>query len=337
MKVLIIKTSSLGDVIHTLPAISDAVQAIPGIQFDWVVEEAFKEIPRLHLSVNKVIPVSIRLWRQNIVNYRADIKACIKDIRQQQYDGVIDAQGLIKSALLTRLARGKRYGLSKSSCREPLAVLTYQHKIDIPKGQHAITRVRQLFAKSLNYKFEQNELSYGLQKKDFLPVLKQPYMVFLHGTTWASKHWPETYWAELVQLADEAGFDVYLPWGNKVEKARAERLAEVSEKAYVLDKSTIKQLATLVMHASGVVGVDSGLAHLAAACGTAGVTIYGSTSAQLTATLGKKNKILQTQFDCSPCLKKVCVYSGKSSVTPACYEQLNAQTVWQVLKQQMDF
>jgi heptosyltransferase-1 len=329
MKVLIVKTSSLGDVIHTLPALTDAAKAIPDISFDWVVEESFQDIPRLHPNVNKIIPVSVRRWRKNFWANRTAIKASIQDIQSEQYDAVIDAQGLIKSAFFTRYAKGETYGLSKTSCREPLASLAYQHKIDVPKGQHAITRVRQLFANSLGYEFADAGFSYGLNKEDF-PVpksLKQPYLVLLHGTTWASKHWPNEYWQELVSLATNQGFNVYLPWGDDVEKIRANELAAVSDSAYVLPKSSIKALAAILMHANGVVGVDSGLAHLAAACGTPAITLYGSTSAVLTGTMGDCNKALQAQFECSPCLKKACAYDKPSLVKPACYQTLPAQSV----------
>jgi len=334
MKVLIIKTSSLGDVIHTLPALSDAVNAIPNITFDWVVEESFQDVPRLHPGVNKIIPVSIRLWRKNPFKHRAAIRACIKDIRQQNYDVVIDAQGLIKSALLTRFARGKRFGLNKDSCREPLASLAYQEKIMVPKGQHAITRVRQLFAKSLGYNLSDKALSYGLKQEDF-PIpdsLTPPYLVFLHATTWASKHWPNEYWRELILLAVKKGFNVYLPWGNETEKERANMLASVSDKSHVLPRSTIKELAAVLMHAKGVVGVDSGLAHLTAACSTPAVTLYGATSAVLTGTMGLNNANLQADFPCSPCLSVQCQYKQHSAVTPACYEALPAALVWQELQ-----
>jgi len=329
MKVLIVKTSSLGDVIHTLPALTDAASAIPDISFDWVVEDSFQDIPKLHPNVSKVIPVSVRRWRKNLWKYRGEIKASIRDIKEREYDVVIDAQGLIKSAFFTRYARGNKYGLSKKSCREPLASLAYQYKIDVPKGQHAITRVRQLFAKSLGYMFDQEFLSYGLKKENFkLPErVKPPYLVFLHGTTWASKHWPNEYWKELVSLAIEQGFSVYLPWGNEQEQARAMKLSEGVSNVYVLPRSSIKELSTILMHANGVVGVDSGLAHLTAACGTAAVTLYGSTDAELTGMMGENNQSLQTDFECSPCLKKVCNYNGSSLVEPACYQTLPAQLV----------
>ena len=334
MKVLVVKTSSLGDVIHTLPALSDATKAIPGISFDWVVEDSFQDIPRLHPSVDRVLPVSIRRWRNNLWASRAEIRASIKAIQQQHYDLVIDAQGLIKSAFLTRFAHGKRCGLSKASCREPLAALAYQQTVDVAKGQHAIVRVRQLFAQLLGYSVVEDELSYGLDKTNVKrPVgLEKPYLVFLHGTTWESKHWPEAYWQELLELAVSEGFNVYLPWGNEQEKQRAEMLSQASTAAHVLPRSSIQALTAVLMHAQGAVGVDSGLAHLTAACGTASVSIYGSTSAKLTATMGQNNLALQTDFACSPCLKRVCDYSAESDVQPACYQTLNATKVWSSLK-----
>lgn len=334
MKVLVIKTSSLGDVIHTLPALTDAAKAIDNISFDWVVEDSFQDIPRLHPSVDRVIPVSIRRWRKNPWASRAEIRAAIKTIQQEPYDLVIDAQGLIKSAFLTRFANGKRCGLSKTSCREPLASMAYQETVDVAKGQHAIARVRQLFAQLLGYDLVVDELSYGLDKTNFKrPVgLEKPYLVFLHGTTWESKHWPEAYWKELVSLAVDAGFNVYIPWGNEQEKQRADMLCQASSSAHVLPRSSIQDLTAVLMHAQGVVGVDSGLAHLAAACGTASVSLYGSTSAKLTATMGLNNLALQTDFACSPCLKRVCDYSGESDVQPACYQTLNAAKVWSSLK-----
>lgn len=337
MKVLIIKTSSLGDVIHTLPALTDAAKYVEGVSFDWVVEEPFQDIPRLHPNVNRIIPVAIRRWRKNVWTYRGEIKVSIKDIQKTEYDAVIDAQGLIKSAFLTRNARGEKYGLSKSSCREPLAAMAYQHKIDVPKGQHAITRVRQLFAKSLGYEFEEGFVSYGLRKENFKKpeLLETPYLVFLHGTTWASKHWPNEYWKDLVLLATEKSFNVYLPWGNQEEKERAEILSDVSGKAHVLPRSSIKELSSMLMFAKGVVGVDSGLAHLTAACGTPEVTIYGSTSAELTGTMGDNNTALQTDFSCSPCLKKACEYTQTSAVKPACYQMVPPQRVFDKLQELM--
>ena len=320
----------MGDVVHALPAVTDAVNANPNISFDWVVEGSFKDLPKMHQSVDRVIPVAVRKWRKAPFKHLSDIRTSIKDIKKEKYDVVIDAQGLIKSAFFTHYSRGKKYGLSKTSAREPLASMAYDYKIDVPKGLHAIERVRQLFSKSLGYDFTSNTLSYGLKKEDFIEpaLLAQPYVVFLHGTTWASKHWPIQYWKELILLAANKGVNVYLPWGNAEERNRAGILAGMSSKAHVLPSSSIKQLAAILMHANGVVGVDSGLSHLAAACGTAVVTLYGSTSAKLTGTLGEKNKALQATFSCSPCLRKECNYSVVTDVQPACYQDVKPADVW---------
>ena len=324
----------MGDVVHALPAVTDAIMANPTISFDWVVEESFKDIPQMHPSVDRVIPVAVRKWRRAPLKHLSDIRTSIKLIKQEKYDVVIDAQGLIKSAFFTRYARGKKYGLSKTSAKESLASMAYDFKIDVPKGLHAIERVRQLFAKSIGYNFMPNKLSYGLKKMNFVEptFLSQPYLVFLHGTTWASKHWPIEYWKELVLTATNEGFGIYLPWGNVAEQERAEKLSSLSASAHVLPSSSIKQLAEILMHARGVVGVDSGLSHLAAACGTPAVTLYGSTSAMLTGTIGEKNKTLQANFSCSPCLRKECNYSMPTEVQPACYQEIGHEAVWTQLE-----
>ncbi|HIQ53746.1 MAG TPA: lipopolysaccharide heptosyltransferase I, partial [Pseudomonas pachastrellae] len=146
MRVLLIKTSSLGDVIHTLPALTDAARAIPGIRFDWVVEEGFAEIPSWHPAVDAVIPVAIRRWRKKPLQaVRSGEWGNFKRrLRETQYDLVIDAQGLLKSAWLTRYARAEVVGLDKSSAREPLAARFYQRRLAVAWGQHAVERTRQL-------------------------------------------------------------------------------------------------------------------------------------------------------------------------------------------------
>ena len=165
MRVLIVKTSSMGDVLHTLPALTDAQQAIPGIQFDWVVEEGFAQIPSWHSAVDRVIPVAIRRWRKAWFSapIKAERKAFRDAVRLQQYDAIIDAQGLVKSAaLVTRLARGVKHGMDWSTAREPLASLFYNRKHHIAKQQHAVERTRELFAKSLGYVKPQSQGDYAI-------------------------------------------------------------------------------------------------------------------------------------------------------------------------------
>lgn len=332
MKILIVKISSLGDVLHTLPALTDAVQALPGVRFDWVVEEVFAEIPAWHPAVDTVIPVALRRWRkQPLRALRSGEWGKFRDLlRAHEYDKIIDAQGLIKSALLTFMGRGKRTGLSRSSAREPCSALFYQERHNIPKQQHAIERVRQLFAAALGYKVPNIALDYGIRRARF-PGFKRAdkYIVFLHGTSWPSKEWPEPYWITLSQMANSAGFTVLLPWGNTPELSRVQRIAEACRQAKVLPKMNLQAIASVLCNASGAVGVDTGLAHLAAALSVPSVTLYGATRPGLTGTLGNNQRHLCVDFICAPCIKRTCTYPKPSEVNPACYQTLPPARVWQ--------
>lgn len=331
MRVLLVKMSSLGDVVHTLPALTDASQAIPGVSFDWVVEENFAEIPTWHPAVRRILPVALRRWRRTWRDSRDERRAFRMELRSQAYDCVIDAQGLIKSAWIARMAMGARWGLDYRSAREPLAALTYHHRVSVPREQHAVSRTRALFASVLGYPGPGKIADYGLAR-DRLPTppVVPGDLVFLHGTTWPSKHWPEGYWRELMVLAATAGHRVLLPWGNEDERARAERIAEAG-KGYgqVLPRCGLGELAALIASSRVVVGVDTGLAHLAAALGIPSVTVYGATLAGRTGTYGAGQIHLSAQFPCSPCLSRECHYQGTVQPRPACYTTLPPECVWQ--------
>ncbi|WP_312669145.1 lipopolysaccharide heptosyltransferase I [Stutzerimonas nitrititolerans] len=279
MRVLLIKTSSLGDVVHTLPALTDAQRAIPGIQFDWVVEEGFAEIPAWHPAVAQVIPVAIRRWRKNLWQTlrSGEWRRFKARLRETRYDLVIDAQGLLKSAWLTRYVKAPVAGLDRDSAREPLASRFYDRRYAVPRDQHALERVRQLFAQALGYELPQGIGDYGLDRTQLATSGEEPYLLFLHGTTWPSKHWPEAYWRELAERMSAFGWAIRLPWGNAVEKARAERIAEGIAGASVLPRLNLGGVAKVVAGARACVAVDTGLGHLAAALDVPCISLYGPT------------------------------------------------------------
>lgn len=298
MRVLVIKTSSLGDVIHTLPALTDAAAHFPDIEFDWVVEAGFSQVPSWHAQVNRVIPVALRHWRKHPLQARktgewAKFKC---DVGAVKYDAVIDAQGLLKSAILCRYTQGERYGLDKSSAREPLASRFYHHKISVAKGQHAVERIRQLFAAALGYSVPESLGEYQIDRTR-LPVNAHvgEYLLFCHGTTWPTKHWPEDYWLELTKQLASSGLRVLLPWGSEVERLRAEKIATAGVHVEVLPRSSLSELATIIADARAVVSVDTGLAHLTAALAVPNISLYGPTDPQLVGSYGAYQLHLQAK------------------------------------------
>ncbi len=291
MRVLIVKTSSMGDVLHTLPALTDAMQAIAGIRFDWVVEEGFAQIPSWHEAVDRVIPVALRRWRKAWFSepVKAERRAFRETLRAVHYDAIIDAQGLVKSAaLVTRLAHGLKHGMDWQSAREPLASLFYSRRHHIAKQQHAVERTRELFAKSLGYSKPQTQGDYAIAQH-FVEesTTDAPYAVFLHATTRDDKHWPEARWRDLLALMATSGLKIKLPWGAPHEEARARRLAEGFDYVEVLPRLSLEKVARELAGARMVVSVDTGLSHMAAALDRPNFTLYGPTDPGLIGGYGK--------------------------------------------------
>lgn len=335
LRVLVVKTSSLGDVLHTLPAITDAGKALEHIRFDWVVEEVFQEIPHWHPLIDNVIPVAIRRWRKSFAHniFSKEFREFRQTLRNQEYDMVIDAQGLVKSALLTRLAKGTRSGLDRRCAREPLAALFYQRRYCVPVGMHAVTRTRHLFAQALGYTLPTIEADYGIDRSTLTPETSpQPYVVFVHGTTWQTKLWPQTYWIKLAELCGKAGLQVKLPWGNAEEHERAQHIATHNAHSDVLPRLNLQGVAKVLAGANAVVAVDSGIGHLSAALNTPTISLYGATDPKLTGTVGKQQIHLASDFSCAPCLQEVCSFRGERTIEPACFERVTPQRVMQKLQ-----
>lgn len=345
MRVLIVKMSSLGDIIHTLPAITDCVRQYKKITFDWVVESAFQEIPTWHKHVNRVIPISLRHWRKQkwqAIRQNA-IPRFITELRRQQYDYIIDAQGLLKSAIVSRLARGKRLGLSRQCAREPISSFFYDQRISIHSAQHAVERTRQLFARAFGYDYDPDQLSYGIDATQLKKVLvPKPYIVFLHGTTWPSKHWPDKSWCELARIVCESGYTVVMSWGNVAEKARAEAIVEYCQEhnidnvPIILPKGSLSEMTYVISQAQAAVAVDTGLGHIAAMMQVPTFSLFGPTDPGYTGAYGPLQRHLTVNRDCHPCFAKHCPKIKNIQSAPPCYDTLTPQLVWQHLSGQLE-
>jgi len=200
----------MGDVVHTLPALTDAARANPNIKFDWAVDEAFADIPAWHTYVENVFPVALRRWRPGITSAeRGDIRSFLKNIRAARYEAIVDLQGQFKSAFVARQARGPRYGYDGASAREWGAHLVYRNKLAVAKGEHSMARMRRLLSQALSYSYDEGLVDYGIARERLPPPAlqtDQPYVVFIHSTSWTAKNWPEQYWRELAERATGAGF-----------------------------------------------------------------------------------------------------------------------------------
>ena len=343
LRVLVVKLTSMGDTVHVLPAISDLVEVYPSAQIDWMIEDSFSDIPHLHPSVNRVIPVSTRRWRSLTLTNLKEFYQFFQLLRAEPYDVVIDAQGLMKSAGLAYLAKrkrnGKRIGFSADSIKERLAARFYHHDIDIAKDLHAIDRLRQLFATGFNYPLPTTKPDYSIEVAKPTTQSTQsknpPTVFFFPSTTWASKHVPNSIWRELCDLALGHGYQIKISWGNAEEKIRAEQLANQRSTVQVLPKLSLRELASQLSTACGAIAVDTGLGHLAAGLGIATVSIYGASDAKLTGAIGDSSCLLQTDYPCSPCFLKQCDKLNESDKTPPCYATISAETIWHALSEQI--
>jgi heptosyltransferase-1 len=268
--------SSLGDVVHALVAVTDATRAKPGIQFDWVVEEAYQEIPKWHPSVRRVIVSPLRRWRKSPVRtVRSGEWARFRqELRREKYDLVLDAQGLLKSAFVGFQTGGLLVGRSARTAREPAAALLYKRRFKVDLALTEVEQLRQLFALALGYTRPKTPADFGLNRHHFRTELTERYVVFLHGAAWESKLWPEERWIELGTVLRKKGLRLLLPWGTEQEHHRAKQIAKATG-GEVLDGLGVSQLTSVLAGAEFVVGLDTGLTHIAVALGVHTLMLYG--------------------------------------------------------------
>jgi len=303
VKNLIVKTSSLGDIVHMLPALTDAAKKIPDATFDWVTESGFSEIPAWHPNVDKVIQNSFRRWRKQLFKKDtwAEYNAFKKELKQTPYEKAIDSQGLVKSAVIARMSQGEPWGYDKHSIRDPFASRLYQHTVSVPYKEHAVTRNRLMLANSMGYSIDDLPLDYGiagnsgfknaLEKLSHEMDIPDKFIMALHGTSRKAKEWPVKNWEKYIQEVGAVGYSVLFPWGNDEELARANYLSEKYEKAIALPKSSLTTLSGLIEKSSAVIGMDTGLMHIAAALDKKGIGIYPVTEPKLSGALAPSDKI----------------------------------------------
>ena len=286
-RILIVKTSSLGDVVHNLPVASDIRRHFPDADIDWVVEEPYAPLVGLHSAVRRVIPVALRRWRRRPLGRSTwrEIGEFRRLFRTVRYDAIVDTQGLLKSALIARAAKGRHHGFDAGTAREPLAARFYDVTHHVPLSQHAVPRNRALGAAALGYRVEE-PIDYGIVISGSLTQPAQPYAVLLHGSSRRDKLWAEAAWIELGRALAARGLACVLPWGSDEERKRSERIAQDLSRAEVPPLQPLDRLAVLLGKAVAVVGVDTGLTHLAAALGRPVAAIYCGTDPSLTGVYG---------------------------------------------------
>ena len=342
-RILIVKITSMGDLIQLLPAITDAANAIPGIRFDWVVEESFKAVPLLHPAIGKLVYLPYRRWKKNKMQSvtSGEVRNFLKDLRGQTYDMVIDAQSNLKSAFVTMLTQGTRYGLDSTSVREYGAHWAYQKKITVSRDQNHAKRMRQLMATFLGYPEPQTAADYGIDKSRLpaIPCELPEKFVFVSAICSSKDRlWPEPFWKEVLDDIVQAGYEVVLPWWSDEEKARITRLKNNNPRIHMIPPLDLTEKASILAKATAAISVDTGLAHMAAALNIPNVTLYGPTNAKFTGAYGNEQVHLSASGpSCSPCLRTKCHFKGVSQFKPACMETISPKQVldsfYQMLRQ----
>ncbi len=305
MKILFVKLSSLGDIVHAMAALQDIRSALPQAQIDWVVERSFGALVRRCGGVHRVIECELRRWRKNPFagETRRAWRSFRFELQREQYDAVIDLQGLSKSALISWLAQlspqGRRYGLatqSEGSSFEAPARWVADVAIELPTHIHAVDRSRCLCARALGYEVTR-PAEFGLKVATPSGPPARPLVALVHGTSRADKQWPVASWQKLGQCLIEQGYDIALPCGSDAEEQVARQIADGLTQAQVWPRVELDALADALGGCAGVIGVDSGLSHIAVALHLRHVQIYNFDTAWRT---GPSGTCLQCSVFASP-------------------------------------
>lgn len=320
MRLLWVKLSSLGDVIHAFPAVSDIAKNHLKTEITWLVEPAYEDLVARHAYVNHVCALPLRAMKSEWKSKKG-WDELTKALWDGRYDLAIDAQGLLKSALALKMMDvKKRAGYDKLSAREASAAWLYSQKVYVNKQMHALDRMRVLASRVLDYTFDETP-DFGIAQ--WRPVAEKSLICF-HGTTWVSKFLPIETWREVIDCATADGYRVYLPWSNDDEFARA-RLMKVSHQVEILPKMFLPELHDELYKISGAISVDTGLGHLAGATGLPTIGLFGPTDRKLTGIRGRFVDNLGTD---TPCMQRDCAKHGEF-LDNACMQHHKGQDIWQ--------
>jgi heptosyltransferase-1 len=333
MRILIIKTSALGDIIHALPLLDYLHQVTPGVRIDWVVEEAFLELLSGNPLLDRLITVAFKRWRKSPLAPRTvrEVGAFRRQLQEREYDLVFDVQGNAKSGLVCWLANSQhKIGFSRDDMQERLNGLFTDQKVALhPDDRHATTRYLRIVSTPFGVDPAGLKLTTDIHTahddEAAGKLLPQgacgPVVLFHTGTTWQTKLWHESGWValgrDLLQRYSDA--TILLSWGNDFEHEMVQRIAQqVGSRVQVLERMSLKRFAALLKRVDCVVGGDTGPVHLAAVVGTATVSFYRCTDGSLNGPKGERHLIVQSPLVCTKCLKKTCERNEEciGSITP---------------------
>ncbi|MFZ6846951.1 lipopolysaccharide heptosyltransferase I [Undibacterium sp. RuRC25W] len=284
MKILLIRVSSLGDVLHNMPVVDDLRRHFNDAQIDWVVEEGYVNLVRLHPGVRHIIPFALRRWRKSLLsaNTQREMKQFYQQVRAEEYDLVIETQGLFKTGIIMGMARlvsgGNKVGLAngtEGSGYEGISRIFHDQSVPVDRHTHAVLRGRLVAAAAGGYVVD-SPARFGLLAPEGHPAWlpAHPYAVFFHGTAGATKKWARTHWVAIAAELQQHNLPVLLPWGNAAEKAEAEAMALDMPNASILPALSMQEATILAQSAALAIGVDTGLTHIAAAYETPTIEIY---------------------------------------------------------------
>jgi heptosyltransferase I len=335
MRILIVKISAMGDVLHALPVLDYLKQASPGCEIDWVVEETFVNLLSGNPLISRLHIVNFKKWKQKPFSPATlkEILAARNGLADRDFDLVIDIQGNIKSGLVTWLSGcRRRVGFCRADAQESLNTLFINRKIALrPDDRHITDQYLRIASATFDLDFSDLELHSDVctrsednqAAEDLLKRYRQdgPVILIHTGTTWQTKFWYESGWIELGRSisATFPGSVLLFSWGNDSERSAAERISvAVGGQAVMLEKLTIMRLAALVKKVNLVMGGDTGIVHLAAAAGTPTVSYYRSSNGLRSGPRGERHAVIQAPMACACCFRTRCDKDQqcRESITP---------------------